>query len=104
MADFTANGELIVNNNAPVTRIDSATMPVAGSPAPGPTPVLQVMHDNSFSASQINTYLGCPRRYFYEKIVRISDDDDEISDERNLYTGSLIHEVLCAALGNGGNE
>lgn len=102
MASFTPNGELVVHNEAPITRIDGAVMPVAHNPAPVVTPVLQVMHDNSFSASQISNYLGCPRRYFYEKIVRISDDDDDDTrDERSLDTGSLIHEILCAALGNG---
>jgi len=102
MASFTANGELVVHNEAPITRIDGAVMPVAHNPAPVVTPVLQVMRDNSFSASQISNYLGCPRRYFYEKIIRISDDDDDDTrDERSLDTGSLIHEILCAALGNG---
>ncbi|MCX6014580.1 MAG: PD-(D/E)XK nuclease family protein [Chloroflexales bacterium] len=102
MARFTANGELEVTDTTNITRINGAAMPVAHHPAPMTTPVRQVMHDNSFSASQISNYLGCPRRYFYEKIVRISDDDDDDSrDERNLDTGNLIHEVLCAALGNG---
>jgi len=101
MASFTANGELVVHDDAPITRINGGAMPSAHSPAPVATPVIQVMHDNSFSASQINTYLGCPRRYFYEKIVRIDDDDDEITDEINLVIGMFIHEVLCAALGNG---
>lgn len=102
MASFTANGELVVHNAAPITRINGSAMPVAHTPAPVAMQALQVMHDNSFSASQISTYLGCARRYFYEKIVRISDDDDDDTrDERSLDTGSLIHEILCAALGNG---
>ncbi len=101
MASFTPNGELVVDNAAPITRIAGAAMPQPINLVPVATPVMQVMHDNSFSASQISNYLGCPRRYFYEKIIRISDDDDDISDERNLDTGSLIHEILCATLGNG---
>ncbi len=101
MANFTPNGELVVDNAAPITRIAGAAMPQPINLVSVATPVMQVMHDNSFSASQISNYLGCPRRYFYEKIIRISDDDDDISDERSLHTGSLIHEVLCAALGNG---
>jgi CRISPR/Cas system-associated exonuclease Cas4 (RecB family) len=102
LASFTPNGELVVDNAAPITRIAGAAMPQPINLVPVATPVMQVMHDNSFSASQISNYLGCPRRYFYEKIVRISDDDDDDTrDERSLDTGNLIHEVLCAALGNG---
>lgn len=101
LASFTANGELVIDDVAPITRINGAAIPQAVKQAPMATPVIQVMHANSFSASQISNYLGCPRRYFYEKIIRISDDDDDTSDERSLHTGGLIHEVLCAALGNG---
>jgi len=59
-----------------------------------------VQQDNHFSNSQIRTYLTCPRKYFYEKVARVVLSDDE-RDDSGFAVGNLMHEVLCAAMGNG---
>ena len=59
-----------------------------------------VQQDNHFSNSQIRTYLTCPRKYFYEKVARVVLSDEE-RDDSGFAVGNLMHEVLCAAMGNG---
>jgi RecB family exonuclease len=65
---------------------------------------IQLLTNNSFSASQISTYLACPRRYYYEKVIQLGHDDESEVDERSLDIGALVHEVLCAVLGTGATE
>jgi len=44
---------------------------------------------HTYSASQLNTYLACPRRFFFEKILRIAPERPE-----DFGLGQLIHLVL----------
>jgi DNA helicase-2/ATP-dependent DNA helicase PcrA len=41
------------------------------------------------SASQLSTYEDCPRRWFYDNVLRLADSSSVWSD-----FGSLVHEVL----------
>ena len=56
----------------------------------------QVLSDHTFSASQIRMYLTCPLQYFYGKVLNIEAEGSAV-----LSRGSLLHEVLCATLGDG---
>jgi ATP-dependent helicase/DNAse subunit B len=44
---------------------------------------------HKYSASQLATYLTCPRRFFYEKLLRIAPERPE-----DFGLGELIHRVL----------
>lgn len=103
LATFDRDGQVQVQHPA-VTCV--ATLPI---PQAQPTHIptvhpLQLLTNNSFSASQISTYLNCPRRYYYEKVIQLGHDDESEVDERNLDMGSLAHEVLCAIMGTGATE
>lgn|GEM_PF-2304642 len=45
-----------------------------------------------FSASDIDAYLDCPRKFFWERIMKIETDDPERKDHQLF--GQLIHSVL----------
>jgi CRISPR/Cas system-associated exonuclease Cas4 (RecB family) len=62
-----------------------------------------VQRDNHFSNSQIRNYLTCPRKYFYEKVARVTLSEED-RDDSGFALGNLMHEVLCAALGNGSTK
>jgi ATP-dependent exoDNAse (exonuclease V) beta subunit len=47
------------------------------------------IENHHFSASQLSTYLTCPRRFFYERLLRIAPER-----ERELAVGQLIHLTL----------
>ncbi len=96
---FDRNGYLLVTKNAvQIHRCDDLPVPQANTPL---QPVqLTLKHSDQFSASQIKTYIQCPRRYFYEKVLRLGTESEEL-DERAMDMGSLMHEILCAAVGNG---
>ncbi|MBI5115375.1 ATP-dependent helicase [Candidatus Poribacteria bacterium] len=45
--------------------------------------------DHKYSASQLKTFLTCPRRFFFEKMLRIAPEQPE-----DFGLGQLIHRVL----------
>lgn len=51
---------------------------------------------HTFSASQIRMYLTCPLQYFYGRVLGIETEEVSL-----LERGSLVHEVLCATMGDG---
>jgi hypothetical protein len=50
----------------------------------------------SFSATEVEAYLACPYRWFYQRVVRPTEIDREL-DAREL--GSLAHRALAAFYG-----
>ncbi|MGL2596848.1 ATP-dependent deoxyribonuclease AddB [Helicobacter pylori] len=52
--------------------------------------------DFSFSASSLNAFLTCKRRFYYHYIKRFKESP---KDESNSAVGSLIHELLKEAYG-----
>lgn len=57
----------------------------------------RVLQAPIFSASQIRTYLRCPLQFFYDRVLNLDSDETPGAFRR----GSLLHEVLCVALGDG---
>lgn len=99
-ARFTRDGTLEVNHAH--IRMHACTTVPADAPVVVPTqPSVHIGHSQQFSSSQMSTYMRCPRRYFYEKVLRLGNDNDDETDERALDLGSLVHEILCAAVGTG---
>ena len=50
--------------------------------------------DRAFSVSELETYLACPLRYFYGKIIGISSDEKEIGEPDASLVGKFIHSIL----------
>jgi len=48
---------------------------------------------NRLSASQANTYLACPRLWFYEKVYRFKMPQIPV-----LFIGRAVEEALCRVL------
>lgn len=86
-----------------MARITTLNLPTPYAAKTEQTDRIQVVSDNHFSNSQIRSYLSCPRKYFYEKVARVSVPVEE-GDEANFALGNLMHEVLCAAMGTGALE
>ena len=102
-AEFDRDGHVMIHD-ASISCVPTLPIPQAIPTIPPQVEAIQLLTNNTFSASQISTYLNCPRRYYYEKVIQLGHDDDTEIDERNLHFGSLAHEVLCVVLGNGSIE
>jgi len=60
-------------------------------PQPSTAPILaELVPDWPLSASSINSYLSCPRRFFFEKLIGLAGEDPEV-----FVYGSLLHEVMA---------
>jgi len=60
-------------------------------PRPSTAPILaELVPDWPLSASSINSYLSCPRRFFFEKLIGLAGEDLEV-----FVYGSLLHEVMA---------
>jgi len=103
LAEFDRDGHLQVHHPA-VACIPTLPLPQAQPSQTTTIQPIQLLTNNSFSASQVSTYLHCPRRYYYEKVIQLGHDDENDVDERSLDMGALVHEVLCAVLGTGAVE
>ena len=64
---------------------------LASRPRPNTAPILaELAPDWSLSASSINSYLSCPRRFFFEKLIGLAGEDPEV-----FVYGSLLHDVMA---------
>jgi len=58
---------------------------------PNTKPILaDLAPDWSLSASSIDRYLGCPRRFFFEKLLGLPEEDHE-----GMVYGRLLHQVMA---------
>lgn len=63
----------------------------ASRPRPNTASILaELVPDWPLSASSINSYLNCPRRFFLEKLIGLAGEDLEI-----FVYGSLLHDVMA---------
>jgi ATP-dependent helicase/DNAse subunit B len=49
---------------------------------------------DKLSASQINTYNKCPRRYFYQYILKINPPKEEVEEMDIMLQGEIIHKCF----------
>ncbi|MBQ4646180.1 MAG: ATP-dependent helicase [Candidatus Gastranaerophilales bacterium] len=54
-----------------------------------------MLNDRAFSASAINCYLSCPRKYLYERILELGAKD---SNPNSLSYGSAVHKACENAI------
>ena len=68
-----------------------------GSAQPRPTgQVEQLLDGQTFSATQLRSYLSCPLQFFYQRVLRLETEGSGALDQ-----GGLLHELLCATVGDG---
>jgi superfamily I DNA/RNA helicase len=72
------------------------TLSLGPASAPAADPTAAVLTDHTFSASQVRLYLTCPLQFFYARVLGL-----EAEGALALDRGGLLHEVLCATLGDG---
>jgi hypothetical protein len=55
-----------------------------------------LLHDHTFSASQVRAYLACPLQFYYQRVLGLETEGSETLDR-----GGLLHELLCVTAGDG---
>lgn len=68
---------------------------------PGPSPVKKTKSmveylrtKNRFSASQLDRYLKCPLKFYYQHVLGLQEREDVTGDVDVLQIGSLVHTIL----------
>ncbi len=56
--------------------------------------ILNFLKGQRFSPSSINTYLYCPRMFYYQYVLGLRDRDDFFEEPEGLHIGKFIHELL----------
>jgi superfamily I DNA/RNA helicase len=59
-------------------------------------PGARLLHDHTYSASQMRAYLTCPLQFYYQRVLGLETEGSSALDR-----GGLIHELLCVAAGDG---
>lgn len=105
--ELDRDGRFKIHANSVWTEVDplaatgpESDLPYLDSVPPGGLPKLSssqpLLDEHTFSASQIRMYLTCPLQFFYGRVLRIEVDEPGVFSQ-----GSLLHEVLCATVGDG---
>ena len=94
---LSAQGE-----DGPLTILESRAAPSPVRPGAIPvTPSVRALLDSllqkPISASLLDSYLSCPVRFFYERLVRLAPADEVREGDDPLAVGNLFHEVLQQA-------
>ena len=50
---------------------------------------------NRFSASQLDTYLACPLRFYYKSVLRLEEKAEASDDPDQRDIGTLVHKILA---------
>ena len=56
--------------------------------------VIRFLKDYSFSASSLDTYLSCPLKFYYERVLGLREKDAVSEEIEGEEIGSFVHEVL----------
>ena len=50
--------------------------------------------ERSFSPTSLEVYIGCPRAFFFERVLGLGEPDEPVETMSPLDRGSMIHDVL----------
>lgn len=50
--------------------------------------------ERSFSPTSLEVYIGCPRAFFFERVLGLSEPDEPLETMSPMDKGSMIHKVL----------
>lgn len=50
--------------------------------------------DFTYSVSSLNTYINCPRRFYYEYVLRFREKENIAEEPKATEIGTFLHEVL----------
>jgi len=100
MVQSNRHGDLMVTSSR-ITPIMAPMPPQVTHVSVTPAPAIPLLEQRTFSATQIQRFLNCPKQFFYERMIALQEREDAETDTRRLDAGSIIHEVCCVSLGNG---
>ncbi|MEX1274281.1 MAG: PD-(D/E)XK nuclease family protein [Bacteroidota bacterium] len=69
-----------------------STLPVA---IPKTEEMVEFLRGQTFSASQLDTYLACPIRFYYQNVLRLRERRETSDDLDDRDIGSLVHRILA---------
>lgn len=100
MVQSNRHGDLMVTSSR-IAPIMAQMPPRATYVSDASPPAIPLLQQRTFSATQIQRFLNCPKQFFYERMLALQEREDVETDTRRLDAGSIIHEVCCVSLGNG---
>jgi CRISPR/Cas system-associated exonuclease Cas4 (RecB family) len=53
------------------------------------------MHGHAFTASQLDTYLACPLRFYYEIVLGLGEQEEVLDDVDAREVGTMVHKILA---------
>lgn len=56
--------------------------------------MVEFLRGQTFSASQLDTYLACPIRFYYQNVLRLRERREASDDLDDRDIGSLVHRIL----------
>jgi len=56
--------------------------------------VIEFLRKCEYSASSLNTYLGCPRKFYYQYVLKIREKEDLLDEADYMDIGTFIHGLL----------
>ncbi|MBI3111623.1 MAG: PD-(D/E)XK nuclease family protein, partial [Ignavibacteriales bacterium] len=57
--------------------------------------MVEFLRGQTFSASQLDTYLACPIRFYYQNVLRLRERREASDDLDDRDIGSLVHRILA---------
>ncbi|MFH1898742.1 MAG: PD-(D/E)XK nuclease family protein [Candidatus Desantisbacteria bacterium] len=56
--------------------------------------IIEILHNMKFSPTSLNTYLQCPAKFYFSKILMLKEKEDIFEDLDAAETGNILHRVL----------
>ena len=79
----------------PSTRVGfNAEVSRPGTEIPKTSDIVDFLKQRRYSASSVNTYLGCPLQFYYKYVLRLREKETITEDVEGSDIGTFIHELL----------
>lgn len=56
--------------------------------------VVESLKQRSYSPSALNNYINCPMSFYFEKVLGLKDNDDELEEMDNALLGNIFHGAM----------
>ncbi|OIP39038.1 hypothetical protein AUJ95_05950 [Candidatus Desantisbacteria bacterium CG2_30_40_21] len=87
-------GKIGIMKAKPVT-LNISLAPSVRDVAINKTPeIMEILHNMKFSPTSLNTYLQCPTKFYFSKILQLKEKEDIFEDIDAAETGNILHSVL----------
>ncbi len=61
--------------------------------------VVASLRQSAFSATALDTYLGCPLRFYYQYVLRLEKKEEASGEIERTEIGGLVHSILSSYFG-----